>query len=88
MDEDTIANWTKWRFVEVERSLEKIPLTNPWIKSGLMEKIEGEFDLLWQKKVPEVQWKGGVGAGKICQEVVLECANSAFSHVLAMHVHW
>jgi hypothetical protein len=52
-----------------------------------MEKIEGEFSL-WQMKVPKVQWKGGVDAGKNCQEVVLERANSAFSPVLAMHVWW
>jgi hypothetical protein len=41
---------------------------------------------LWQKKVPKVWWKGGVDAGKNCQEVVLERANSAFSPVSAMHV--
>jgi hypothetical protein len=52
-----------------------------------MEKIEGEFSL-WQKKVPKVRGKGGVNAGKNCQEVVLELANSAFSLVLAMHVWW
>jgi hypothetical protein len=40
------------------------------------------------EKVPKLQWKGGVDAGKNCQEVVLEHANSAFSPVLAMHVRW
>jgi hypothetical protein len=78
MDEDATTNRTKWRLVEVKGPLEKFPLTNPWIESGLMEKIEGEFSL-WQKKVPKVWWKGGVYAGKNCQEVVLEHANGAFS---------
>ncbi len=50
-----------------------------------MEKIESEFSL-WQKKVPKVRGKCGVNAGQYCQEVVLECANSAFSPVLAMHI--
>jgi hypothetical protein len=53
MDEDTTTNWTKWHLVEVKGPLEKFPRTNPWIESGLMEKIEGEFSL-WQKKVPKV----------------------------------
>ncbi len=87
MDEDATTKWTKWTFVEVEGSLEKFPRTNPWIEHGLMEKIEGEFSL-WQKKVPKVQWKCGVDASKNCKEVVLECANSAFSPVVAMHVRW
>jgi hypothetical protein len=87
MDEDTTTNRTKWRLVEIEGPLEKFPCSNPWIESGLMEKIEGEFSL-WQKKVPKVWWKGRVDAGKNCQEVVLEYANSAFSPVLAMHVRW
>ncbi len=83
------TNWTKWCLVEVKGPLEKIPCTNPGIESGLllMEKIEGKFSL-WQKKVPQVRWKGGVDTGKNCQEVVLECAKSAFSLVLAMHVRW
>ncbi len=85
MDEDTTTNQTKWHLVELKGSLETFPSTNPWIESGLMEKIEGEFSL-WQKKVPKVRWKGGVDAGKYCQEVVLERANSTFSPVLAMHV--
>ncbi len=78
---------TKWCLVEVEGSLEKFPRTNPWIESGLMEKIEGEFSL-WQKKIPKVWWKDGVDAGKNCQEVVHERANSLFCQVLAMHVQW
>jgi hypothetical protein len=85
MDEDATANRTKWHLVEVKGALEKFPCTYPWIEHGLMEKIEGEFSL-WEKKVPKVRWKGGVHAGKNCQEVVLERANSAFSPVLAMHV--
>jgi hypothetical protein len=52
-----------------------------------MEKIEDEFNL-WQKKVPKVRWKCGVNAGQYCQEMVLECANSTFSPVSAMHVRW
>jgi hypothetical protein len=76
MDKDATTNWTKWRLVEVERPLEKFPHTNPWIESGLMEKIEGEFSL-WQKKILQVWWKGQVDAGKNYQEVVLERANSA-----------
>ncbi len=52
-----------------------------------MGKIEGEFSL-WQKKVTKVRWKGRVYAGKNCQEVVLEHANSAFSPVLAIDVRW
>ncbi len=87
MDEDATTNRTKGCLVEVEGPLEKFQCTNPWIESGLAEKIEGEFSL-WQKKVPKVWWKGGVDAGKNCQEVVLECANSAFGPVLAMHVWW
>ncbi len=75
MDEDTTTNRTKWRLVEVKGPLEKFTRTNPWIESGLTEKIEGEFSL-WQKKVPKVWWKGRVNAGKNCQEVVLERANS------------
>ncbi len=61
--------------------------SNPWIESGLVEKIEGEFSL-WQKKVPKVRWKGEVDTGNNCQEMVIERANSAFSPVLAMHVWW
>ncbi len=87
MDDNTTTNQTKWHLVEDEGPLEKFPCTNPWIESGLMKEIEGEFSL-WQKKVPQVRWKGGVDAGKNCQEVVLEHANSAFSPVLAMHVRW
>ncbi len=87
MDEDATTDWTKRRLVEVKVPLEKFPCTNPWIESGLTEKIEDEFSLR-QKKVPKIQWKGGVDAGKNCQEVVLECANSTFSPVLAMHVQW
>ena len=85
MDEDVTTNQTKWRLVEVKGSLEKFPCTNPCIESGLTEKIEGELSL-WEKKVPKVRWKGGVNAGKNCQEVVLERANSTFSLVLAMHI--
>ncbi len=80
MDEDATTNRTKWHLVQVEGSLEKFPCNNLWIESGLTEKIEGEFSL-WQKKVPKVRWKGGINAGKSCQEVVLECANSMFSPV-------
>ena len=43
---------------------------------------------LWQKKVPKVWWKCGVDAGKNCQKVILEGANSLFSPVLVMHVRW
>jgi hypothetical protein len=85
MDEDVTINRTKWHLIEVEGVLEKFPRTNPWIESVLMEKIEGEFSL-WQKKVPKVRWKGGVNAGKNCQEVVLERANSAFCLFLVIHV--
>ncbi len=87
MDEDVTTNRTKWCLVEVEEPLEKFPCTNPWIESGLTEKIEGGLGL-WKKKVPKVWWKGGVNTGKNCQEVVLERANSAFSPVLAIHVQW
>jgi hypothetical protein len=52
-----------------------------------MERIEGKFSL-WQKKVPKVWGKGRVDAGKNCQEVVLERANSTFSPILVMHVWW
>jgi hypothetical protein len=52
--EDVTNNLTKWRLVEVEGPLEKFPCTNPWIESGLMEKIEGKFSLQ-QKKVSKVQ---------------------------------
>jgi hypothetical protein len=45
MDEDATTNWTKWHLVEVKGPLEKFPCTNPWIESGLAEKIEGEFSL-------------------------------------------
>jgi hypothetical protein len=85
MDEDMTTNQTKRSLVEVKGTLEKFLCTNPWIERGLTEKIEGEFSL-WQKKIPKVQWKCGVYAGQNCEEVVLECANSAFSPVLAMHV--
>jgi hypothetical protein len=85
MDEDSITNQTKWCLVEVEGPLEKFICTNPWIKLGLTEKIEGEFSL-WQKRVPKELWKGRVDVSKNGQEVVLECANSAFSPVLVMHV--
>jgi hypothetical protein len=54
---------------------------------SLPEKIEGEFSL-WQKKVPEVQGKCRVNAGQYYKEVVLECANSMFSPVLAIHIWW
>ncbi len=54
MDEDATTNQIKRCLVEVEGPLEKFPCTNPWIESGLMEKIEGEFSL-WQKKVPKVR---------------------------------
>jgi hypothetical protein len=87
MDEDATTNQTKWHLVEVKGPLEKFPCTYPWSECGLTDKIEGEFSL-WQKKVPKVWWKGRVNAGKNCQEMVLECANSMFSLVLAMHVWW
>jgi hypothetical protein len=86
-DEDATTNRTKCCLVEVEGTLDKFPCTNPWIKSGLTEKIEGELSL-WQKKVPKVRWKGGVNTVQNCQEVVLERANSAFSLVLEMPVRW
>ncbi len=87
MDEDTTTNQTKWSLVEVKGTLEKFPPTNPWIERGLTEKIEGEFSL-WQKKVPKVRWKCGVGVSQNCKEVILERVNSTFSPVLAMHVWW
>jgi hypothetical protein len=54
MDEDVSTNRTKRCLVEVKGPLEKFPHTNPWIESGLTEKIEGKFSL-WQKKVPKVR---------------------------------
>jgi hypothetical protein len=87
MDKDATTNQTEWHLVDVEGPLEKFPCINPWIECGLAEKIKGELSL-WQKKIPKVWWKGGVDAGKNCQEVVLEHANSAFSPVLVMHVWW
>jgi hypothetical protein len=87
MDEDGTTNLTRRCLVEVEEPMEKFPCTNPWIESGLMEMIEGDFSL-WQKKVPKIQWKGAVNIGKNSQKVVLECENSAFSLVLGMHVRW
>ena len=45
MDEEVITNRAKRRLVEVKGALEKFPCTNPWIESGLTEKIEGEFSL-------------------------------------------
>ncbi len=62
MDEDSTTNQTKWCLVEVKGPFKKFPRANPWIKRGLMEKIEGEFGL-WQRKVPKVRWKCGVNAG-------------------------
>jgi hypothetical protein len=87
MNEDATTNQTKWCLVEVEGPLEKFPCANPWIEHGLTEKIEGKFSL-WKKKVSKVRWKCGVNAGQYCQEVALECANSAFSPVSAMHIWW
>jgi hypothetical protein len=87
VDEDATTNWTKWCLVEVEGTLEKFPCANPWIEHGLTEEIEGEFSL-WQKKVSKVRGICGVNAGQYCQEMVLECANSAFSLVLLMHIQW
>jgi hypothetical protein len=87
MDGDVTTNLTKCCLVEVEEPSEKFPRTNPWIESGLTEKFKGELGL-WKKKVPKARWKGRVDASKNCQEVILECANSAFSQVSAMHVRW
>jgi hypothetical protein len=62
-------------------------LLNSLDKHGLPGKIEGEFSL-WKKKVPKVQGKCGVIASQYCKDVVLECAYSANSPVLSMHIWW
>jgi hypothetical protein len=74
MDEDETTNRTKQCLVEVKRSLEKIPHTDPWIEQGLPEKIESEFGL-WQKKVPKVWGKRRINVGQYSKEVVLERVN-------------
>jgi hypothetical protein len=85
MDEDATTNRAKQCLVEVNGPLEKFPHADPWIEPGLPEEIEGEFSL-WQKKVPKVRGKCRVDASQYFKEVVLECANSMFSPVLAVHI--
>jgi hypothetical protein len=41
---------------------------------------------LWEKKVPKVRWKGRIGAGQECQEVVLKCLDGVLGPIVVMHV--
>ena len=51
MDEDPTTDRTERRLVEVKRTLEVLPSTDPWVESGLVKEIEGQFRL-WEKQVP------------------------------------
>jgi hypothetical protein len=57
MDEDRTINWAEQYLVEVKKTLEELPHTDPWVERCLSKKIEGEFGL-WKEKIPKVQ---GIG---------------------------
>jgi hypothetical protein len=60
-----------------------------WAHADSWGLIHVEHDnSLWDKPIPQVQWKAFVNTAQASNEVVLECANCLLCCIATMHPRW
>ena len=83
MNEDTDAGWGDGSSVEVEKSVELSPGRQFGVDTGGSKQVDCELSL-FDKFIPEFHGEIGVSGTETGNEMVLECADSAFGGIAAM----